>query len=201
MIFKPTGRSRRRRRSRRGPRRRRPHPVPLLCAPFKGGTANYMSEELAWLRRALAAAKTDEEYRRIKLEKLVTAATTDLVAAALLTLELYMQSNRWPLIMLNATEAAGVDAKRALEIARKLIAKPALAEVEAWGSEELSEWLCREKMLSRLQPMALDGSITVRALLDAVVVGGDMKAVVRFRRVQSAGGAPREGGRASSTRL
>ena len=137
-----------------------------------------MSEELAGLRRALAAAKTDEEYRRTKLENLVTAATTDIVAAALLTLELYMQSNRWPLIMLNATEAAGVDAKRALEMARKLIAKPALAEVEAWGPEELSEWLGREKMLSRLQPMALDGSITVRALLDAVVVGGDMKAVV-----------------------
>merc|ERR1719502_1615867 len=83
----------------------------------EGRTANYMSEELAGLRRALAAAKTDEEYRRIKLEKLVTAATTDIVAAALLTLELYMQSNRWPLIMLNATEAAGVDAKRALEMA------------------------------------------------------------------------------------
>ena len=94
-----------------------------------------------------------------------------------MTLELYMQSNRWPLIMLNATEAAGVDAKRALEMARKLIARRR-CRVEAWGPEELSEWLGREKMLSRLQPMALDGSITVRALLDAVVVGGDMKAVV-----------------------
>ena len=108
----------------------------VICAPFKGGTANYMSEELAWLRRALAAAKTDEEYRRIKLEKLVTAATTDIVAAALVTFELYAQTNRWPLIMLTAAEAAGVDGRGAREMLGNLGARLSLAEVEAWGPEE-----------------------------------------------------------------
>ena len=142
----------------------------LICAPFKGGTANYMSEEQAGLRRALAAATTDEEYRRIKEDKLVTAATTDIVAAALVTFELYAQTNRWPLIMLTAAEAAGVDARGAREMLGNLGARLSLAEVEAWGAEELAAWLGREKMLSRFQPMALDGSITIGALLDAVVL-------------------------------
>ena len=38
----------------------------LICAPFKGGTPTYMSEEVGGLRRELAAATTVEEYRRIK---------------------------------------------------------------------------------------------------------------------------------------
>ena len=54
---------------------------------------------------------------------------------------------------------------------RNLGARLSLAEVEAWGPEELAAWLGREKLLSRFQPMALDGSITIGALLDAVVAG------------------------------
>ena len=39
--------------------------------------------EVAGLRRELAAATTADEHNRIKEEKPVTAATTDIVAAAL----------------------------------------------------------------------------------------------------------------------
>ena len=55
-------------------------PIDLICAPFTGGTPTYMSEEVGGLRRELAAATTDEDHRRIKAKKLVTAATADLVA-------------------------------------------------------------------------------------------------------------------------
>ena len=146
-----------------------------------------MSEELAGLRSELAAAKTAEDYRRIKEEKQVTAATADLVAGALVALELYAQSNKWPLVETNT----GIDG-RAREMLRKLGARRSLAEVAAWSGEDLAAWLARDKMLARFQPMALEGSITIGALLDGVVAG-DMKVVAPDRppdvKVTVAGGA------------
>ena len=148
--------------------------VLLICAPFEGGTPSYMSEEVAGLRRELAAATTADEHNRIKEEKPVTAATTDIVAAALVTLELYARSNRWGLLMLTATEAAGVDGSKAREMARKLIdRKPA----DEMSSEELAKWLAEDEMLSRLQPMALEGGLTVGSILDAEF-SGSMKALL-----------------------
>ena len=146
-------------------------PPVLICAPFTGGTPTYMSEEVGGLRRELAAATTVEEYRRIKEAKKVTAATTDLVAAALVALELYAQTNRWKLIMLTVKDAAGIDGRDAREMLRKLGARRSLAEVAAWSGEDLAAWLARDKMLARFQPMALEGSITIGALLDGVVAG------------------------------
>ena len=145
------------------------NPIELICAPFTGGTPTYMSEEVGGLRRELAAATTVEEYRRIKEAKKVTAATTDLVAAALVALELYAQTNRWKLIMLTVKDAAGIDGRDAREMLRKLGARRSLAEVAAWSGEDLAAWLARDKMLARFQPMALEGSITIGALLDGVV--------------------------------
>ena len=139
----------------------------LICAPFTGGTPNYMSEELAGLRSELAAAKAGEDYRHIKEKKQVTAATADLVAGALVALELYAQSNKWPLVETNT----GIDGRGAREMLRKLGARRSLAEVAAWSGEDLAAWLARDKMLARFQSMALEGSITIGALLDGVVAG------------------------------
>ena len=150
----------------------------LMCAPFTGGTPTYMSEEVGGLRRELAAATTVEEYRRIKEAKKVTAATTDLVAAALVALELYAQTNRWKLIMLTVKDAAGIDGRDAREMLRKLGARRSLAEVAAWSGDDLAAWFGHnEQYLARLQPMAREGGITIGALLDGVVAD-DMKAVL-----------------------
>ena len=150
----------------------------LICAPFTGGTPTYMSEEVGGLRRELAAATTVEEYRRIKEAKKVTAATTDLVAAALVALELYAQTNRWKLIMLTVKDAAGIDGRDAREMLRKLGARRSLAEVAAWSGDDLAAWFGHnEQYLARLQPMAREGRITIGALLDGVVAD-DMKAVL-----------------------
>ena len=150
----------------------------LICAPFTGGTPTYMSEEVGGLRRELAAATTVEEYRRIKEAKKVTAATTDLVAAALVALELYAQTNRWKLIMLTVKDAAGIDGRDAREMLRKLGARRSLAEVAAWSGEDLAAWFGHNKQfLARLEPMAREGGITIGALLDGVVAD-DMKAVL-----------------------
>ena len=156
----------------------RGRPIELICALFTGGTPTYMSEEVGGLRRELAAATTVEEYRRIKEAKKVTAATTDLVAAALVALELYAQTNRWKLIMLTVKDAAGIDGRDARELLRKLGARRSLAEVAAWSGEDLAAWLGHnEQYLARLQPMAREGGITIGALLDGVVAD-DMKAVL-----------------------
>jgi hypothetical protein len=156
----------------------RGRPIELICAPFTGGTPTYMSEEVGGLRRELAAATTVEEYRRIKEAKKVTAATTDLVAAALVALELYAQTNRWKLIMLTVKDAAGIDGRDAREMLRKLGARRSLAEVAAWSGDDLAAWLGHnEQYLARLQPMAREGGITIGALLDGVVAD-DMKAVL-----------------------
>ena len=137
-----------------------------------------MSEEVGGLRRELAAATTVEEYRRIKEAKKVTAATTDLVAAALVALELYAQTNRWKLIMLTVKDAAGIDGRDAREMLRKLGARRSLAEVAAWSGDDLAGWFGHnEQYLARLQPMAREGGITIGALLDGVVAD-DMKAVL-----------------------
>ena len=153
-------------------------PPVLICAPFTGGTPTYMSEEVGGLRRELAAATTVEEYRRIKEAKKVTAATTDLVAAALVALELYAQTNRWKLIMLTVKDAAGIDGRDAREMLRKLGARRSLAEVAAWSGDDLAAWLGHnQQYLARLQPMAREGGITIGALLDGVVAD-DMKAVL-----------------------
>ena len=137
-----------------------------------------MSEEVGGLRRELAAATTVEEYRRIKEAKKVTAATTDLVAAALVALELYAQTNRWKLIMLTVKDAAGIDGRDAREMLRKLGARRSLAEVAAWSGDDLAGWFGHnEQYLARLQPMAREGRITIGALLDGVVAD-DMKAVL-----------------------
>ena len=137
-----------------------------------------MSEEVGGLRRELAAATTVEEYRRIKEAKKVTAATTDLVAAALVALELYAQTNRWKLIMLTVKDAAGIDGRDAREMLRKLGARRSLAEVAAWSGDDLAAWFGHnEQYLARLQPMAREGGITIGALLDGVVAD-DMKAVL-----------------------
>ena len=150
----------------------------LICASFTGGTPTYMSEEVGGLRRELAAATTVEEYRRIKEAKKVTAATTDLVAAALVALELYAQTNRWKLIMLTVKDAAGIDGRDAREMLRKLGARRSLAEVAAWSGDDLAAWLGHnQQYLARLQPMAREGRITIGALLDGVVAD-DMKAVL-----------------------
>ena len=141
--------------------------IELICAPFTGGTPNYMSEELAGLRSELAAAKTGEDYRRIKQDKQVTAATADLVAGALVALELYAQSNKWPKVEMNT----GIDGRGAREMLRKLGARRSLAEVAAWSGEDLAAWLARNKMLARFQPMALEGGMTIGALLDGAVAG------------------------------
>ena len=150
----------------------------LICARFTGGTPNYMSEDLAGLRRELAAATTDEDHRRIKAKKLVTAATADLVASALVALELYAQSNKWGQTMLNNKEAAGINGNSAREMLRKLGARRSLAEVAAWSGEDLAAWFGHNKQfLARLEPMAREGGITIGALLDGVVAD-DMKAVL-----------------------
>ena len=108
----------------------------------------------------------------------MTAATTDLVAAALVALELYAQTNRWKLIMLTVKDAAGIDGRDAREMLRKLGARRSLAEVAAWSGDDLAAWLGHnEQYLARLQPMAREGGITIGALLDGVVAD-DMKAVL-----------------------
>ncbi|MEC8428535.1 MAG: protein kinase, partial [Pseudomonadota bacterium] len=141
-------------------------PPVLICAPFTGGTSTYMSEQLVEVRRELAAATTPEDHERVRAKMLVTAATTDMVAAALIVLELYAQTNQWPLV-----ESAGIDGGAVREMARKFLAKPALEEVMAWSGEQLAVWLASHQRLAQLQPMALDGSLAIGALLDAGVAG------------------------------
>ena len=140
----------------------------LICAPLTGGTQRYMSEELVQLQRELATCGPEarEKYTRIKEEKQVTAATTDLVAAALVAVELYMQWNAWPLLGGLGIDGAAVRA--ALDL---FAAKPSLAEVEAWGAAELAAWLGRTKKLEPLQQMAIDNGVGGRAVLDAAVTG------------------------------
>ena len=41
----------------------------------------------------------------------------------------------------------------------------------AWSGEQLAEWLASHQKLVRLQPIALDGSLAIGALLDAGVAG------------------------------
>ena len=53
--------------------------------------------ELHELQKERAFPLTAEDRLRIKMGMQVTAATTDLFAAALVALELYAQSNKWPL--------------------------------------------------------------------------------------------------------
>ena len=154
----------------------------LICAPLTGGTHRYMSEELVGLQRELAACGREarEEYNRIKAEKQVTAATTDLVAAALVAIELYMQWNAWPLLGELGIEGGAVRA--ALE---SFTAKPSLAEVEAWGAAELVAWFGCTKKLEPLQQEVIDKGVGGRALLDAAVTGDvaslfpDARAVVK----------------------
>ena len=123
-------------------------------------------KELVVVRRELAAATTSEDHKCVRAAKLVTAATTDVVAAALIVLELYAQTNQWPLV-----ENAGIDGGAVREMARKFLDKPALEEVTAWSGEQLAAWLGSHQKLVRLQDMALDGSLTIGALLDAGVAG------------------------------
>ena len=145
----------------------------LIYAPFTGGTATYMSEELATLRRELEAAATQEDYRHVKEKKPATAATTDIVAAALVAFELYSRSDRWRLI-----ENLGIDGGAVREMVRTFATKPALEEVKAWGAAEVATWLGRSPELSKhLQPMALEGRIDSAALLDAALTG-DLRALL-----------------------
>ena len=66
---------------------------------------------------AACGPEAREKYNRVKAEKQVTAATSDLVAAALVAIQLYMQWNAWPL--LDGLGIDGAAVRAALEAAAR----------------------------------------------------------------------------------